>query len=91
MLRLNTPQPCEFDERREIWRLLTRAPKETRIRWLKWCCKQVSGGGVETRVLESSGEAGEVYHEALSLVVGSTLDVHRAGEKLVEMVKRSGG
>lgn len=77
----------EFDERREIWRLLHLLTKEQRIRWLKWCCRQVSNQWIKTKVLESSGEIGEVWHEAMSLCVGNGLSAHRAGEKLVVMVR----
>ena len=77
----------EFDDRREVWRLLHRATKRQRVKWLRWCCQQISTDFVKKDVIESSGEVGEVWAEAMSLAFGNGMSVHRAGEKLVEIVK----
>jgi len=74
------------DDRREIWILLKRAKPAVRVRWLAWCCEQVSSEYVKTKVLESSGTVGEVWHEWASLTFGSGLSVAASGERLVRMV-----
>jgi len=77
----------EFDERREIWRLLQKATPPQRIKWLQWCCEQVSRPCVKTTVQQSSGTATEVWWDWCSLAFGSILSVTASGEKLVEIVR----
>lgn len=76
----------EFDERREIWRLLTLASTKQRINWLKWCCEQISSPAAETKVLQNDGSIGSVFWDSMSLFFGSHLSMERAGTKLVAMV-----
>lgn len=77
----------EFDERREIWRLLGHLTPARRIAWLKWCCQQVSSPAAETKVLESDGTVSDVYWGSMSLFYGSHLGMQKAGTKLVQMVR----
>lgn len=76
----------EFDERREIARLLRHLTPARRIEWLKWCCKQVSAPSVETKVLASDGSVNAVWWDAVSLFYGSHLTMRTAGARLVDMV-----
>lgn len=78
----------EFDNRRELWRLLGHLTPQKRIAWLQWCCRQISTPVAETKVLESDGTVGDVYWSAISIFDGTPLTVEKAGERLVEMVRR---
>ena len=77
----------EFDERREIARLLKITTPQKRIAWLKWCCDQVSSGAVKTFIESTDGEVGSIWNSAMSLALGNGLSIEKAGEKLVEMVR----
>lgn len=77
----------EFDERREIWRLLKHLTPQRRIQWLQWCCKQISSPSAETFVEESDGTVSDVYHGAMSLFYGSHLTMELAGQELVRMAR----
>lgn len=90
MLKHETGISPEFDERREIWRLLKHAKPAQRIAWLRWCCSQVSEPSATTYVEASTGGVSEVWHDAMSLVWGSALSLHRAGEQLVKIVRGRG-
>lgn len=81
----------EFDERREIWKLLKRASEKLRIEWLKWCCQRISHPAATTTITHTTGTVSEVWHDWASLVFGSTLSVEESGRKLVDMLRRSGG
>lgn len=87
MLQHETGVMPQFDERREIFRLLSKLPSGRRIDWLKWCCEQVSAPSAKTTVTKSDGSTNEVYWDAMSLFWGSHLSMERAGTKLVEMVR----
>lgn len=77
----------EFDERREIGRLLKHLSPARRIDWLKWCCRQVSKPAAETTVIQNDGTVSAVFWDAMSLFWGSGLTMQRAGEQLVKMVR----
>ena len=87
MLQHATGIVPEFDERREIHRLLKHLTAERRLAWLQWCCKQVSKPAAETKVIESDGSVQAVFWDAMTLFWGSSLSMTTAGQQLVEMVK----
>jgi hypothetical protein len=77
----------EYDDRREIRRMLDRLGPRQRIQWLQWCCQQVSGGGVTTYVEKSSGEAADVFRDWATLCWGSGLTVRKSGDRLIQVVR----
>lgn len=79
-----------FDERREVWRLLHHLAAADRIRFLQWCCDQVSGAGVVTKVTENDGSVSAVWHDICLLCYDRGLTLESIGEKLVRVVKRLG-
>ncbi len=87
MLKHETGILPEFDERREIWRLLGHLEPRQRVAWLQWCCRQVSAPAATTYVEKSDGSRPDVFNDVLSLFWGSALSMREAGEKLVEMVR----
>lgn len=80
----------EFDERREVWRLLHHLTPELRIRFLRWCCRQVSTDAVKTDVTQSDGSVNGVLGDIYLLCFDRGLSLGTIGEKLVEVVKRYG-
>ncbi len=87
MLQHATGVLPEFDERREIGRLLKCLPPKRRLEWLAWCCEQVSAPGVKTGIVKNSGEVMAVWNDAMTLFWGSGLTMRAAGERLEKMVR----
>jgi hypothetical protein len=80
----------EFDERREIHRLLSYLDPPHRINLLGRCCQMVSTEGVQTRVTESSGSVGDVWHDIMLLAFDRGLRLEVIGKHLVRWVRRYG-
>ena len=90
MLKHNNGVLPELDERREIWKLLKFLTMRRRLEWLKWCCEQVSHPSVTTFIVQNDGSVSAVFWDAMTLFWGSGLTMTRAGERLVEMVRKRG-
>jgi hypothetical protein len=77
----------EFDERREIARLLRATTIPRRLAWLKWCCEKASRPGSTTYIQKADGSVNQVWSDAMSLVLAGLLSLIEAGEKLVQIVR----
>lgn len=87
MLHHETGILPEFDDRREIRRMLEHLTPQRRVQWLQWCCEQVSDKTVKTRVIKNGGSLSEVWNDWASLCYGSRLTVRKSGDRLHEMIK----
>lgn len=87
MLKHETGIFPDTADRRDLRRMLDALTPRRRVEWLKWCCRQVSTGGVDIRVIETDGTAADVWNGAISLIVGSGLRIRTAGDRLSEMVQ----
>jgi hypothetical protein len=79
-----------FDERREVWRLLHHLTTEDRLKFLQWCCDQVSTTHVKTKITENDGSIDAVYWDLNLLAYDRGLSLDRIGTSLVKAVKRFG-
>lgn len=86
----NPPLKLEFDDRREVWRLLARLDRRERLEFLIWACRKVSKPGYETRVTESSGDVEDVFADVQLLAYQFGIGLTEMGEYLVKMVRRLG-
>lgn len=84
------PIRLEFDDRRELYRLIDRLEKRDRIAFLNWACKQVSKPDMETRVTSQSGETEEVFWDAMNLSFTWGLPIAVMGERLIRMCRKFG-
>jgi hypothetical protein len=80
------PIRLDWDERREVYRLIDRLDKRDRIGFLKWACARVSKPGATTFVEKTSGETQEVFWDALTLAFSYGLSLTEMGEYLIRMV-----
>lgn len=81
------------DDRREMLSLLERISPRDRLRWLAWCCRQVTGPhGDKVRVAaRSTGEnAIEVLMDQWQLIVQYELDPTPAAELLEKIAAKRG-
>lgn len=61
-----TGQFLDTDDRKQAFFILTRLPKEARIRFLMWCCQQSK---VPVRIDRNSGEPRDVWGDMMDLAV----------------------
>lgn len=80
-----------FDERREVWRLLTFLPPQRRIAFLQECCDAASTAGVKTKVMENGGSVSEVWHDIQLLCYSHGLSLETIGQQLVKRVRNQRG
>jgi hypothetical protein len=79
----------DWADRREVYGLLDRLPPARRVAFLRWACTQAVGpGGHAVRVTSHSGTAWEAYQDLLLLEFQHGLDLGRAVERLVALVRR---
>lgn len=80
--------PTDWDDRREIVKILEHLTPNKRIEWLAWCCREASfGQAVEVKIVRSSGDAREVHCDFLSIVGQGRLTLQSAGRKLEQLAR----
>jgi len=78
----------QFDDRREIYRLLKKITPAKRREWLDWCCTLVKDNGfTRTGVVASDNSVDAVFWDALSLRALFGVDLETMGVRLEQMVR----
>lgn len=79
------------EERKTIYELMVRLPKDDLVAWLVWCCRQVSedkDNGV--MVSHTSGHVREVWEDWFTLCHQFNLDWRKSRAELELRVRRAG-
>jgi hypothetical protein len=76
------------NERKELYRMLSRLSEGQRVLVLRRCCQKVSQGLKEVKVLSSSGSLGEVWADLMLLVVEHGLPLDSIGMELQNELRR---
>lgn len=74
-------------DQKEVYLLLDRLSPSERIRFLRWACSTTSGDLV-ARVTSHSGSTWEAYQDLLLLEYQYGLDLPRAIDRLVDLVRK---
>lgn len=75
----------DWGDRKEAYMLFKGLDKHKRIWFLKWCCRQVSKEGVETRLTSTTGDTNELWWDLMTLCYTHGLEIQTVGEKLIEL------
>jgi hypothetical protein len=60
-------------DRREVFFTIDRLPKDVRILWIEWCCRQISNKMIATQY-QGTGETADVFNDWQHLCYSLGLD-----------------